>query len=246
MKRPHVEMGRTFVGVVDPHRHVDDVQLAQPAGLDPFLRPQRGGREAVVEVDPVAQAPLPRQRDHLPGLRDLVGYGLLAQHGDAAAQQFHRRRVVIPAVLHAGRADAGHVHLQAAVQQVGDTVERLAAVGLRRLVGLVLDGVADGHDRACFMRLVVPGVVVADAAHAHHRDIQPHLQLLLCANRASLLCVLNCYISDTCVIRSTRRRCMANGYHLLWTARVTGCAPAGSRPGWGRRCASCRKPAART
>ena len=98
--------------------------------------------------------------------------GFLAQHGDAAVQQFHRRFVMIPAVLHAGRANAGRIHLQAAVQQVTDAVESPAAVGLRRFVGLFFDGVANGHDRARFMCLVIPGMVVTDTAHAHYRDIQ--------------------------------------------------------------------------
>ena len=170
MQGADVEPRRGLVGVVDPHRHVDHVQLPQPALLEPLPGLHRRRREPVVEVDAVGQAHLAGQPHQAAGLGDLVGDRLLPQHRDPRLQQLHRRRVVVAAVLHPRRGDAGGVDGEAAVEHAADAVERLRPVGRGRRVGPLLADVAHGHHLGVGVGLVAPGVVVADAAHPHDGD----------------------------------------------------------------------------
>ena len=171
MKGAHVEMLARFLLVVDPHPHVDEVQLADPAAGQPFLRAAGRRGEAVVQVDPVADALLLRQGDHFTGLVEPVRDGFFAQNRDPGAQQLHGRRIMMTAVLLAGRADADRVDLETGLEHRLDRGEtgHLKLGGGR--VGFFLNHVADGDKTGIGVFLVAPGVVVADATQTDDRYI---------------------------------------------------------------------------
>ncbi len=123
----------------------------------------------MIEVDAVAHVLFLRQRDHLFGFGEIVGDRLFTEYRKPGAQQFHRRRVVIAAVLDPGGRHAHHVDLNTAGEHVLHRIEALAAVFFRRLVGSLRDDVADGDDLGIGMGGIDAPMHVADIAHAHYR-----------------------------------------------------------------------------
>ena len=91
--------------------------------------------------------------------------GLLAEHRQSRAEEFHRRLVVIPAVLRARGAHAACVELDPTVEHFLDAVERLGVIGRCCFVRPLLDDVADGDNLCLFQFLINSGVGVPDAAH---------------------------------------------------------------------------------
>ena len=125
----------------------------------------------MIQVHAVTQVLFLRQRDHLLSLGELVGDRLLAEHGNAAREQLHRRLVVIAAVFLAGRRNAHGIELQSRGEQVGHAVVSGHLVLFRGLVGAFLDDVANGDEFDVLVVLIAAGVHIADAAHAHDRHV---------------------------------------------------------------------------
>src|SRR5206468_5577164 len=119
---------------------------ATAAGVEPLFGAAGGGGEAVVQVDAVGDTLFFRERDHFFGFAHFIGDGFFAERGDAGAEQLHRRGVVVAAVFFARGAHAGGVELEAALEHVGDGVERGRAVGGGGFVGALLEDVADGDE----------------------------------------------------------------------------------------------------
>jgi hypothetical protein len=163
--------GDDSFGIVDPHRHVDDVQLAESARLDPFFGAFGGGGEAVVQIDPVAQVLLFGKSDHLLGQLHIVRDRFLAEDRDTGGEDLHGRRVVIAAVLDTRRADTDGIDLDPARQHILDRVEAGAAVLFRCLVRFVRDNVTDRDYLAVVALLVDASVDVTDATESNNRYI---------------------------------------------------------------------------
>ena len=169
-----MKMGRGFVGVVNPHRHVDHIDFPQPTIDDPFFRQPGGRREAMIEVDSIAQVFLAGESDHCFGFGDFVGDGFFAQHRAAGGKQLHGRLIVVAAVFGAGGGDAGDVKLDAAFQHRLHRIKPLTAISLGRLVRFFGDDVADGDDFGIGMFGINARMGVADAAHANNRCSKCH------------------------------------------------------------------------
>jgi hypothetical protein len=171
MQRAHVEPGRSLVGIADPHRHVDQQQVAQAAFLDPLFGFGGGRHKTMVEVDAVVDALFVRLCHHLSRLLDVVRDRLFAQDVQPGFQTLHRRGEVIAAVLHARRADAHGVELLV-FEHLFDAVIGAHAVACGGLVGAFGDDVTHGDQLGQRVGLIDRRMGVADVAQADHSHFQ--------------------------------------------------------------------------
>ncbi len=107
-----LEEGRAFGGVLDPHAHIAEEQVAQAALVDPFARQAVGRVEAVVHVGGQTDAFLAGFGDHFLGQGDGIADGFFTQDVAAKLQSLHHRAIVVTAVFHPGCADADQVRLE--------------------------------------------------------------------------------------------------------------------------------------
>ena len=81
---PDMKPGGSFVGVVDPHRHIDNVDFPQSPRFHPFFGAQGCRGEAVVEVNPIAQVLFLGQGNHFLRQGNIVRDRLFTQYRNTA------------------------------------------------------------------------------------------------------------------------------------------------------------------
>jgi hypothetical protein len=131
----------------------------------------------VIQVDAVAEPLLPRLRDHLLSLSDLVGNRLLAEHVTTGAERLHGRLEVVAAVLLPAGGDADNVGLELR-EHLRRVVKRGHAKPCSDGVGAVLPDVAHADELRQRIVDVYARMEVADRTHADDADAE-HSSILV-------------------------------------------------------------------
>ena len=163
----NVKPRRGLVGIANPHRHVDQQQMAELAFIDPLFGLGRRWHKAVVEVDAIIDTLFLRLFDHGASLNNIIRDRLFAQHVEPSFQTLHGRLIMIAAILYPSATNADRVQLLV-FEQFFHAVIGAHAVTLRRFVGALLVNITNGHQIGQGVGLINGGMGVANVAQADH------------------------------------------------------------------------------